>query len=316
MDGYISNQGNLYRDNRQRVSECPEVSRDAFHRLDITPKVQFMKDRGSLLGEGSYGRVYRGWYTRSNGQKIPVAVKCLMHTRGTRAKMEERLRRELLTWKRVSAQENVSDLLGVCITREDPPYLVLPLFRFNNFLQYTSQNPNMRLALAKDVARGLDHLHGNGVIHGDVKPENIMISDHGSAQIVDFGVSVIPNVAGFTTIVNWNARHSAPELLPITEVQPQKPTRESDIFSLGILFLQLFDGRWDCLPYNHHPLNNPRDPHDISLIRAIHRGDRPRREAYGFHYQGQGDRWRLIEACWAADPRNRPTVGQVRHRLT
>ena len=48
--------------------------------------------------------------------------------------MEEWLRRELLTWKRVSAQENVSDLLGVFLTREDPPYLVLPFFTHNDLL--------------------------------------------------------------------------------------------------------------------------------------------------------------------------------------
>ena len=61
--------------------------------------------------------------------------------------MEERLKRELMTWKRVSAHENVSDLLGVCITRDDPPYLVLPFFKYNNFLQYTSRYPDARLAL-------------------------------------------------------------------------------------------------------------------------------------------------------------------------
>ncbi|KAF7979912.1 hypothetical protein HWV62_40312 [Athelia sp. TMB] len=301
-----------YPDNRPRVMDCPEVSQDAFQKLDVTRKVQFTKDRGSLLGEGSYGRVYKGMYTRSNGQRIAVAIKCLNHDRKGRPKIEERLRRELLTWRRVSAQDNVSDLLGVCLTREDPPYLVLPFFKHNNLLKYTSQYPNTRLALAKDIARGLDHLHGNGVIHGDMKPENVMISDNGVAQIVDFGVSVIPNLAGFTTVINWNARHSAPELLPVAEALPQKPTKESDIFSLGILLLQLFDGRAHCLPYNHYPLNNPRDPYDTALIRAIHKGDRPRCEAYSV---GRGNRWTVIEACWAHDPRSRPAVGWVRQML-
>ncbi|KAF7966497.1 hypothetical protein HWV62_38114 [Athelia sp. TMB] len=301
----------IFLDNRPRVSDSPEVSQDAFHRLDVTRKVQFTKNRDNLLGEGSYGQVYKGWYTRSNGQQLLVAVKCLMHTRESRAKMEERLKRELITWKRVSTQENVSDLLGVYIARDDIPYLVLPFFKHNNFLQYTSRHPDARLSLAKDIARGLDHLHGNGVIHGDIKPENIMISDSERAQIVDFGVSVIPNIAGFTTVVNWNARYSAPELLPIDGSEPPKPTKESDIFSLGILFLQLFDGRRDCLPYSHYPLS--RGPHDTNLIRAIHKGDRPRFEYYGFNHQR--NRWALIEACWAPHPRARPTAEHVRKML-
>ena len=65
--------------------------------------------------------------------------------------MEERLKRELITWKRVSIQENVSELLGVCITRDDIPYLVLPFFKFNNFLQYTSRCPDARLSLVSDT---------------------------------------------------------------------------------------------------------------------------------------------------------------------
>ena len=82
---------------------------------------------------------------------MQVAVKCLMHTRESRAKMEERLKRELITWKRVSTQENVSDLMGVYIARDDIPYLVLPFFKHNNFLQYTSRYPDARLSLVSSV---------------------------------------------------------------------------------------------------------------------------------------------------------------------
>lgn len=137
-----------------------------------------------------------------------------------------------------------------------------------------------------------------------------MISDEGRAQIADFGVYKL--FQELTTVITWNARHTAPELLPLDNSLP-KPTKESDIFSLGILLLQLFDGFADCLPYNHYSLNSARDPHDTILVRAIHAGDRPRREDYKFSHQG--DRWRLIEACWAADPRARLTIGEVRQRL-
>ncbi|KAF7983198.1 hypothetical protein HWV62_23460 [Athelia sp. TMB] len=284
------------------------------HIPDLTSRVTIKKDRDSLLGEGSYGQVYLGWYQK-NGQdiQIQVAVKCLMHTPDTKKKIEERLMREMVTWMSVAQHENVADLKGICKSVNDPPYLVMPFYHRNKFLLHASNHHDQRLSLAKDVARGLDHLHGNHVIHGDIKPENIMISDEGRAQIADFGVSVIPQVKGFTTVVNWNARQTAPELLPLDDSPPPKPTKESDIFSLGILLLQLFDGRVDCLPYNRYPLNSAKDPHDIKLIQAIHAGDRPRRGDYAFNHQG--DRWRLIEACWAADPRARSTIEQVRKRL-
>lgn len=70
--------------------------------------------------------------------------------------------------------------------------------------------------------------------------ENIVVSDKGHAKIVDFGVSLITELQGFTTSTqNVNVRHSAPELMPLVASSPLKPTRESDIFSLGILFMQV-----------------------------------------------------------------------------
>ncbi|KAF7987028.1 hypothetical protein HWV62_139 [Athelia sp. TMB] len=245
---------------------------------------------------------------------VQVAVKVLKFTPQNRRKIEERLKREVVTWKKVSQLDYVADFLGIYCTPNDPPYLVLPYYKHNNLLRYTSGcHLDARLVLAKEICRGLDTLHGNNVVHGDLKPENIMISDSGHAQIADFGVSIIPGLSGFTTVINWNARHSAPELLPITDSVPVKPTKETDIFSLGILLMQLFDGRPECLPYNHVHIDQHRDPHEINLIRAIHKGDRPRSENYGFKYQA--NRWALIEKCWAADPRSRLDIGRVRAKL-
>ncbi|KZP18202.1 kinase-like protein [Athelia psychrophila] len=239
-----------------------------------------------------------------------------MHALGSSKETErvtQRFMREIVTWKRVSQHENIADLLGIYRTDHDPPYLVLPYYGNNKLLAYLAQShPDMRLILAKEIARGVDVLHGNGVIHGDLKPENIFVSDDGHAKIADFGVSVIPQLAGFTTtsMNPKNVRYSAPELLPLTDINPPMPTRQSDIFSLGILFMQLFDGRVDCLPYNHVP-KNVNDGGDTNLLKRIHKpkSDRPRRED---HPNISKSRWNVIAACWAADPSARPSIRRVR----
>jgi serine/threonine protein kinase len=66
------------------------------------------------------------------------------------------------------------------------------------------------------------------------------VSDKGVAQLNDFGISHIIDTQGFTTKIMRNIRFTAPELLPIREVESEiKPTFQSDIFSLAILLLQV-----------------------------------------------------------------------------
>ena len=70
---------------------------------------------------------------------------------------------------------------------------------------------------------------------------NILISDYHQAQITDFGLARILDVRGFTTMTFRNIRYAAPELRPDEDVDmlSVRPTTQSDIFSLGILFLQV-----------------------------------------------------------------------------
>jgi serine/threonine protein kinase len=68
----------------------------------------------------------------------------------------------------------------------------------------------------------------------------VLVTDAGVAQINDFGMSRILNMQGFTTKILHNIRFTAPELMSITEALSDiHPTFQSDIFSLGILFLQV-----------------------------------------------------------------------------
>ncbi|KAF7983118.1 hypothetical protein HWV62_24073 [Athelia sp. TMB] len=281
--------------------------------LDITNKVEFKKERSQLLGEGSHGQVYHGTYRHSSGKKV------------------DRLLREVLTWKAMTTHQNIVDLLGIIVNPGGLSCLVSPLFKNNNFLRYLSTCPDeKRLALAKDIARALDQLHGNGVIHGDIKPDNILVTENGVAQITDFGIAVMPEFVGFTSTGQGarNPRYSAPELIPIVESPPIKPTRETDIFSLGILLLQvraialdllgarltryaqIFHGEAESTPYNHIEAS---DNLDTQLLIRIHKGERPQKHRYNFIAD---NRWALIERCWRTDSASRPGIRQVRVELS
>ena len=96
--------------------------------------------------------------------------------------------REIYRWRQVSQHENVSEFIGIMKTPNDPPYVVSAAYN-DNFLVYAASHMGLQLQLvghispfltlairiemwpqAKDVARGLDAIHGNGIIHGNLKP--------------------------------------------------------------------------------------------------------------------------------------------------
>jgi len=165
--------------------------------------------------------------------------------------------------------------------------------------------------MAQEIACGLKYLHDNGVVHGDLKVDNILVSEDEVAQITDFGIARILGVQGYTTLTQRNIRFAAPELRPLTDdLSNVRPTTASDIYSLGILFLQLFHGPDNDpqrgLPYNH--IRYSQHTNDYMLLTRIHQGERPFRN----HYNFIPDRyWFLMENCWAHNPADRPHIGEV-----
>lgn len=101
------------------------------------------------------------------------------------------------------------------------------------------------------VCRALEHAHKQGIIHHDIKPENIIVTRHYDAKVTDFGLAHIASTSisslsgahGFGTI-----RYSAPE-----KIKGEKKEKRSDLYSLGIVMYQMVTGR---LPFDAETLEN------------------------------------------------------------
>ncbi|KAG9046463.1 hypothetical protein FS837_004348 [Tulasnella sp. UAMH 9824] len=118
-------------------------------------------------------------------------------------------------------------------------HLVSPYMPNGHLTRFVRENPTAdRLMLLQQVASGLSYLHGTKLmVHGDIKPENVLVSDPPRALICDFDVT---KVEGTSTSSLRHKRRTGLYLSPeLTEVANAPRTFSSDIFALGIMIAQV-----------------------------------------------------------------------------
>ena len=98
------------------------------------------------------------------------------------------------------------------------------------------------VAIARDVAAALDHAHGLGVIHRDVKPENILLGEHG-AIVADFGLALAVEVAGGDTLSSSGLVVGTPEYTSPEQAQASRHVdHRGDIYALGCVVYEMLTG--------------------------------------------------------------------------
>jgi serine/threonine protein kinase len=159
-----------------------------------------------------------------------------------------------------------------------------------------------RFQLLRDIIAGLQYLHANSVIHGDLTGPNVLIHSDGTACIADFGLSLMyseftsASQASWTSTLKGNMRWMAPELLGEQEDGSQvRPSEQSDMYSFGGIMLQVLTNE---IPYYH--LKN-----DAAIILCIAKSQTPSRSRYP---ELPEQYWQFIEKCWSTQPSNRPST--------
>ena len=102
--------------------------------------------------------------------------------------------------------------------------------------------------LTAEVAGALHHLHQQDIIHGDVKPENILLTERGEAKLIDFGIAQpAPTTAGGESIeeitVRLDALHGTAAYLAPEQIEGGAPDARSDVYALGLVAYELLAGR-------------------------------------------------------------------------
>ena len=123
-------------------------------------------------------------------------------------------------------------------------YLILEYVEGMTLKDYMIKNPRIPIEtivhIAKQISEGLSHAHQNGIIHRDIKPQNILMKEDLTCKITDFGIA---RAYGDTTLTQTNQMLGTVYYLSPEQARGNVATAQSDIYSLGILIFEMITGQ-------------------------------------------------------------------------
>jgi serine/threonine protein kinase len=251
----------------------------------VTLRIDGFTDVTPLAG-GGFGSVYRATRASTGGV---VALKVLDRAQGDDDDLlERRLRREIAALVALKGHPNVVQVEQVVSTASGPAIVMEFMGRGSVLdVDVPGETRAERVAfIGAATASGLHAAHDVGIVHRDVKPQNILVNNFGTVKLCDFGIAAIQKSAEFQTRTTaLSVRYASPEELD-GDPNIGAPT---DVYSLGASMFHLL--------YGEPPSFRGGRGADPSLTRSG-RGEDAARDGVSS----------IIERCLAEDPRRRPTA--------
>ncbi len=191
------------------------------------------------LGEGGMGIVYKV-FDRKIEEK--VALKVLAPEIAGDEKTIERFRNELKLARKVS-HRNVCRMYDLS-EEEKTPFITMefvPGENLKSLIRRVGQLSKVKaISIAKQVCEGLAEAHRLGVVHRDLKPQNIMVDSEGNARIMDFGIA---RSIRTKSITETGMIIGTPEYMSPEQVEGVETDHQSDLYSLGVILFEMLTGR-------------------------------------------------------------------------
>ena len=190
----------------------------------------------STIGSGGFGTVYLAedtWIDKKVALKVPHRQNLDFG--------------ELLREPRLLAALNHPNIVAILtVEKQDNVFFIVMEFVPGETLEsIIARDGALDLARALDytcqVCNAVDHAHRHGVLHRDLRPSNVLVTDNGLAKVADFGTSRFLEIAAHGTTVIGSPPYMAPEQFK------GKAVFASDVYSLGVTMYQMFTG---VLPYD------------------------------------------------------------------
>ena len=217
-----------------------------------------------LIGSGGMANVYKA---RCHRLHRLVAIKILKSDLADNADFRRRFHDESQAVAQLS-HANIVSVYDVS-TNPDREYIVMELIDGITLKQYMERRGRMdwreSLHFITQIMRGLSHAHSRGIIHRDIKPQNIMVLRDGSVKVADFGIACLANQGQTLTQEALGSVHYiSPE-----QARGDRIDARSDIYSAGVVLYEMLTGR---LPFEgdsavsvaiQHLSSVPLAPRDI-----------------------------------------------------
>lgn len=208
------------------------------------------------IGRGGFGVVYRATETDLNRT---VAVKVLAGTLDDLTL--QRFDRERRAMGALSGHPNIVGIYRTGLTTDKRPYLVMEYLTGGSMLERIDSRGPLPWREAAEfgvrLCAALETAHRAGVLHRDVKPENVFVSSLGAPKLGDFGIARLDGAPQTqSAVITASLAHAAPEI-----IDGKRPSVQSDIFALASTVITLMRGT--------PPFSRPTDESIVPLLARI-----------------------------------------------
>jgi eukaryotic-like serine/threonine-protein kinase len=228
---------------------------------------------GELLGYGGMAEVHRGRDLRLGRD---VAIKMLRSDLARDATFQERFRREAQN----SAALNHPAIVAVYDTGEETssagekqPFIVMEFVNGRTLKEVLAAEqrlqPRRALEIIADICAALEFSHRHGIIHRDIKPGNVMITQNGQVKVMDFGIARAL-ASGATTMTQTSAVIGTAQYLSPEQARGESVDARSDVYAAGCVLFELlvghppFVGDSPVSVAYQHVREDPKAPSDIN----------------------------------------------------
>ncbi|WOH10540.1 hypothetical protein DCAR_0730009 [Daucus carota subsp. sativus] len=248
---------------------------------------------GNKFALGRHSRIYRGLYKQRD-----VAIKLISQPEEDQdlaAFLEKQFTSEVALLFRLH-HPNIITFFAAC--KNHPVFCIITEYLAGGSLRkyLHQQEPyslpfNLVLKFAIDIARGMQYLHSQGIIHRDLKSENLLLGEDMCVKVADFGISCLESQCGSPKGFTGTYRWMAPEM-----IREKAHTKKVDVYSFGIVLWELLTA---LTPFD----NMTPEQAAFAVCQKNARPPLPSTCPLAFR--------RLIRQCWARNPLKRPQFDDI-----